>query len=90
MRTTIHLPDRMHDCLKRIAQTRRSTMSDLLREALERCHGDELAAVAAEIERLRKESGLRPMWSEDGRFRSVRLYGPTGPASGASSADTGA
>ncbi|MDE2292163.1 MAG: ribbon-helix-helix protein, CopG family [Elusimicrobia bacterium] len=57
VRTTIFLPEELHDGLKRLALERRRSMADLLREAVEQSYRRDLedlrAARAAYAEHLR-------------------------------------
>lgn len=54
----------MHDCLKLLAFHRRSTMSDLLREAVGQVYGEDLVKLSDEQEAWLRERGLKPGWKD--------------------------
>jgi len=63
MRTTIHLPDLTHDLLKLLDYRRRSTMSELLREAVELTFASDLEKERQESEEWCRKRGVTPRWS---------------------------
>jgi len=62
----IYLPEELHEGLREIAHRRRTTMSDLIRKAVERVYEDDLDAIEAEkgLEEYARDPSSAVSWEE--------------------------
>ncbi len=65
-KTLIYLPQELHEGLREMAHRRRTTMSDLIRKAVEKVYVDELDAIdmERELEEYARDPSSAMSWEE--------------------------